>query len=234
MFKKKKKVINSSSDSSSFWIPYSDIMAGLLGIFALLLVITIYKLGEPLENVRSLLEERREVVEELKTSFNNDNRIEITDAGSIRLLGEILFDPGKDVLNDDGKTILSEVMPLYLGVIALRPQFTDQLSRVLIEGHADPSFASSDSLAAYLYNLDLSQRRASNVIQFLLSCNELLEYNDFMKKYFMASGRSSADLIYDEITLEPNYEKSRRIQIDFLMKDKELVDQIMQAIGLGG
>jgi len=220
-----------STDISGFWVPYSDLMAGLLGIFALLLIVTVYKLGEPLDDVRSLLEERRAVVEELKSIFRSDDRLEITEAGSIRLKGEILFEPGDDQLSVDGQIVLAEVMPCYLGVITSRDQFTGQLSRILVEGHADPSFALDDTLAAYLYNLDLSQRRAASVVQFLLSIEELSKHKAFMQKYFMASGRSSTDLVRNVDTGEFDYTRSRRIQIDFLMKDNELVDKIMHEIG---
>ena len=223
-----------SSDQSSFWIPYSDLMAGLLGIFALLLVITIYKLGEPLNDVRSLLEERRAVVEDLKTSFRGDKRIEITDAGSIRFLGEILFEPGNDELSNDGREVLTDLMPKYLDVITSRQQFTNQLSRILVEGHADPSFALDDSVAAYLYNLDLSQRRAASVVEYLIQSDVLHVHEEFMQRFFMASGRSSTDLIKDGRTGEVDFARSRRIQIDFLMKDKELLNTIMKAIGFEG
>lgn len=234
MFHAKKSPVAGSTDQSSFWIPYSDLMAGLLGIFALLLVVTIYKLGEPLEDVRSLLEERRAVVEDLKSSFRGDDRIEITDAGSIRFLGEILFDPGKDELSDDGQQVLTDLMPKYLAVISSRDQFVEQLSRILVEGHADPSFALDDSLAAYIYNLDLSQRRAASVVEFLLQSTTLSEHEEFMQSFFMASGRSSTDLIKDETSGAVDFARSRRIQIDFLMKDNELVDKIMKEIGFEG
>lgn len=226
--------VQDSTDQSGFWIPYSDLMAGLLGIFALLLVITIYRLGEPLDDVRDLLEERREVVEDLKSSFKGDDRVEITDAGSIRFLGEILFEPGGDELSSDGQQVLSDLMPKYLNVITSREQFTEQLSRILVEGHADPSFALDDSLAAYLFNLDLSQRRAASVVEYLLQNDALHVHEEFMQRFFMASGRSSTDLIRNDETGIVDYARSRRIQIDFLMNDEELVNTIMQQFDFGG
>ena len=52
-----------------------------------------------------------------------------------------------------------------------------------------------------------------------------------MRKFFMASGRSSTDLVRNDDTGDFDYARSRRIQIDFLMKDNELVDKIMREIG---
>ena len=232
MFGRKTFGARGASDFSGFWIPYSDLMAALLGVFALLLIVTIYKMGEPIKDVQDLLKERRQVVEELRANFAADERIEITEAGSIRLKGEVLFSSNADSLSATGRSILLDIMPQYLSVVTSREKFASQLSRILVEGHADPSFAGVDPLAGYLYNLGLSQRRAASVVAFLMSATELAEYRAFMEAYFMASGRSSTDLVMNMATSTVDSARSRRIQIDFLMKDGELVDELMGEISL--
>lgn len=228
MFMRRWSRSGGGADFAGFWIPYSDLMAALLGVFALLLIVTVYRMGQPLNEVRDVLEERQTVSQELREYFKDDNRVEITGAGSLRLKGEVLFATNTDSLSDSGRATLLDIMPRYLAVITSRDSFENQLSRVLVEGHADPSFAGDDSLAGYLYNLGLSQRRAASVVTFLMSADRLEVYREFMREYFMASGRSSTDLVFNEATGEPDYERSRRIQIDFLMKDEELVEDLMR------
>lgn len=230
MFRKHQNTHNGPVDVASFWIPYSDLMAALLGIFALLLLVTIFKLGEPLDEVKKLLEEREAIVGELRKSFGEDQGVHVTDSGSIRLEGEILFDFDDDQLREDGKATLLAVMPEYLKALSGHETFKEHLDRILIEGHADPKSAFEGTLGGYLYNLDLSQRRAASVVEFLLSCDELVEYRSFMQKYFLASGRSSTDPVYDEITKQIDNARSRRIQIDFRMDDTRLVKELIDKV----
>lgn len=232
MFRKQQNTHNGPVDVASFWIPYSDLMAALLGIFALLLLVTIFKLGEPLDEVKKLLEEREAIVGELKKSLGEDQGVHVTDSGSIRLEGEILFGFDDDQLREDGKATLLAVMPEYLKALSGHETFKEHLDRILIEGHADPNSAFEDTLGGYLYNLDLSQRRAASVVEFLLSCDELVEYRSFMQKYFLASGRSSTDPVYDEITKQIDNARSRRIQIDFRMDDTRLVKELIDKVDI--
>ena len=226
MFSRKSRTGYESTDLSGFWIPYSDLMAGMLGIFALLLVTTVYKLGDPLQNVKEVLEERQQVVEELKVKFFTDKDVEITDAGALRMKGEVLFEINGDTLSPGGRELLLRVMPKYLDVVLSFTGFKEHLNRILVEGHADPTYRNDDSLAAYIYNLDLSQRRAAHVVSFLIEDPEMEMYRPILKKYVMASGRSSTDLVFDDSGL-PDYDRSRRIQIDFVMKDQDLLQKVL-------
>ncbi len=230
MFSRRQEISLGHVDVSSFWIPYSDLMAALLGIFALLLLVTIFKLGEPLDEVKRLLQEREAVVEQLRETLGEGQGIHVTESGSIRLEGEILFDSADDQLREDGKATLLEIMPEYLRALSAHETFKEHLDRILIEGHADPKYALDDTLGAYLYNLGLSQRRASSVVEFLLESDELIEHRVFMKKYFMASGRSSTDPVFDEITGQIDDARSRRIQIDFKMDDTRLVKELIDKV----
>jgi len=198
-------------------------MAALLGIFALLLLVTIYRLGEPLDEVKKILEERDAIVKELQDSFEGDKGIQVTESGSIRLKDNILFRFNDDELQEEGKRALLAVMPEYLDALSRHETFRAHLDRILIEGHAD-------SVGGYLYNLKLSQRRASSVVEFLLTCDELLDYRSFMQTYFLASGRSSTDPVFDENTLQVDNDRSRRIQIDFRMDDTRLVKELIEKV----
>ncbi len=223
MFRKQQNTHNGPVDVASFWIPYSDLMAALLGIFALLLLVTIFRLGEPLDEVKKLLKEREAIVGELRQSFGKDEGVYVTDSGSIRLEGKVLFDFDESELREDGKRTLLAVMPKYLDVLSSRETFKENLDRILIEGHADTT-------GSYLYNLPLSQQRAASVIQFLLSCDELVQYRGFMQRYLIAGGRSNTEPVIDEASNRISDSQSRRIQIDFRMNDTKLIKDLIEKV----
>jgi len=225
--------------TSEFWIPYSDLMAGLLGVFAMLLIATLYSMGERVASVRQILDDRRAVAERLTESFANDGRVDVNaETGAIRFSGDVLFDTDSAKLSDEGQRTLSEVMPRYLVELFGDRAICEQLDQIIIEGHADSSYnrvimlrlggiAGED--AAYNYNLELSQKRALSVMQFLLDEPDLGEFRDRLKEYATANGRS-----YVEPVLAADgacdFDRSRRIEIKFTLRDQELLERILRAV----
>ena len=67
------------------------------------------------------------------------------------------------------------------------------MSRIIIEGHTnDDAPPSSDP---YIFNLDLSQRRAFNVMRFIIDEYRGTTDEEPLKEHMVASGRSLMDLI---------------------------------------
>ena len=87
------------------------------------------------------------------------------------------------------------------------------IDKIVIEGH-------TNSMGSYLYNLDLSQKRAYEVLKFIHSWNK----DKRLEKYLMASGRSFNDLVYKDG--EEDMNASKRIEIRFLISDKESKKEI--------
>ena len=88
----------------------------------------------------------------------------------------------------------------------------------------------ADTTGSYLYNLPLSQQRAASVIQFLLSCDELVQYRGFMQRYLIAGGRSNTEPVIDEASKRISDSQSRRIQIDFRMNDTKLIKDLIEKV----
>ena len=231
--------MNHSAEYSEFWIPYSDIMAGLLGVFALLLISTLHSLGEKNSDIKDILEERKQVVHCLTEAFQDDPRVSVNpETGAINFAGDVLFDVDRWDLKPEGGAILSEVMPTYLRVLFSNVLVLRNLNRVEIVGHADRSFNESrymrtnevfDPEIAYKYNLQLSQKRALSVMQYLLDDPALEVFREQLKEFSTANGRSFMDPKYLE-NGELDYDKSRRIEIEFTLLDNELLEEVFRRL----
>jgi chemotaxis protein MotB len=103
--------------------------------------------------------------------------------------------------------------------LVTNPKIKPHLERIIIEGH-------TDSDGGYLYNLDLSQKRAFAVMNYLLSL-------DFAKKYkikplMIASGRAYLDAI--KINGVEDKDASRRIEIKFRLKNEDAMHEIEKVL----
>ena len=91
---------------------------------------------------------------------------------------------------------------------------------ITIEGH-------TNSDGSYLSNLELSQQRALEVMQFLYESNTINK--DLLNKYVSSSGKSSSDLIYKDGAEDKD--ASRRIEIKFIIKNEEAVKELQNYLG---
>ena len=86
--------------------------------------------------------------------------------------------------------------------------YGEHVSKIVVEGH-------TDDVGTYIYNLDLSQKRAFSVVNYIVS-EEIGEYKykDKLTEDIIAIGRSEAETIKDK---EGNIErdKSRRVEIKY-------------------
>jgi outer membrane protein OmpA-like peptidoglycan-associated protein len=169
------------------WLSISDLMSGLLLIFALLVVVTLLQLKITQEETQN---KRIVVIQALQEQFNSNGiNAEINpETGDITLLDSVLFDFNEKELKDKGKAFLDRFIPIYSGVIFSDIGISEEITRVIIEGHT-----SSDG--ALGYNMQLSLRRANSVYQYI-NTMELSDYkSDFLKKIQVA-GRGPMDANY--------------------------------------
>ena len=83
---------------------------------------------------------------------------------------------GRSELSGRFKDILSDFFPRYLRILT-RPTYRDSIEEVRIEGHTSRNWIIATSAEnAYMLNMGLSQERTRSVLQFVLSCPELLTY----------------------------------------------------------
>lgn len=233
-----------------YWISFSDLMAGLLLVFILLLIgsliisrgqydqqqATLQETMDELDtldtNVADILGVRASIIERLRTQFeDSDAEIRFDDAsGAIHLGSGILFDEGSASLSSEGQETLESLIPVYFDALLGDAELRAHVEQIVFEGHTNSNFSGSDDPSeAYLFNLQLSQNRAYEAMEYVIA-NDLGERYD-AKELLAAVGYSSSRLIYkeDEPSVEDT-ERSRRIEISFRLKDEEAMEELRRLI----
>ncbi|WP_456457600.1 OmpA family protein [Nitratifractor sp.] len=164
--------------------------------------------------IKTLTGIRLKVIAELKQTLGNRIAID-KKTGALRLSSKILFDRGSAELKEAAKQELRETFEKYIAALMNNRAIRPHLERIVIEGH-------TDSDGGYLYNLELSQKRALAVMNYLLSLPIAKKYD--LKKYLVASGRAYMDPILRNGVEDK--EASRRIEIKFRLKNREAMYEI--------
>ncbi|MBQ7455615.1 MAG: OmpA family protein [Clostridia bacterium] len=170
--------------------------------------------------IADLLGVRTRIVRDLKAALSAANISASVDpnTGDIVLESTLMFEFGKSDISETGKSQLSRLIPVYLGVL-LRDEYRDYVAEIIIEGH-------TDSTGAYTSNLKLSQERALNVATYCLEMSTLTAAQKTqLQSIITAQGRASASLVYNADGTE-NAERSRRVEIKFRLKDTEMIERM--------
>ena len=153
--------------------------------------------------------------EKLGKSINIDEK-----SGAIKFSSNILFDQGAYKLKDGSKKELDVVLKKYISTLLEDKEIRKYIHGITIEGH-------TNSDGSYLSNLQLSQQRALEVMQFLYESDTINK--DLLNKYVSSSGKSSSDLIYKDGVEDKD--NSRRIEIKFIIKNEEAVKELQNYLG---
>ncbi len=178
----------------------------------------IEKLQSQKAKIKSLTGIKLKVVAALKEELGDKVAID-KNSGSLRVSSNILFDKGSAVLKEGAKIELKQVFEEYIGALVTNAKIKPHLDKIIIEGH-------TDSDGGYLYNLDLSQKRAFAVMNYLLSLDFAKENN--IKQLMIASGRAYLDAI--QVDGVENKDASRRIEIKFRLKNEDAMHEIEKVL----
>ena len=237
----------------NFWISYADLMAGLLFVFILVIGAVIVKHNyitseftkqqksieileakaikkeAAAEKLKKELTKTKETIFKLtsvKTNVIKKLRLKLGDkievdpkSGALRISGNILFKQGKYELIEESKISLTSILSEYIKVLMDDKEIKNNLDQIIVEGH-------TNSDGSYLYNLELSQKRALSVMKFLLNLHP--EVKKDLKVYVTANGRSETDLIMKD-GKEDKF-ASRRIEIKFRLKNDQAISAISKAL----
>lgn len=184
-------------------------------------------LREQSKKLNTMVGVRSEIVQELSGALSRNRLGASIDAGgNITLESSVFFEVNSYEIRADGKAMLNQFLPVYLGVL-MRPEYSDYLGEIIIEGHTDSS-------GDYLKNLRLSQNRALAVAEYCLSIVSGTEKAQ-LQKLLTAKGKANSDPVYYEGTRIENPDASRRVVFKFSLKDAEMVQEmntiLMQTYG---
>lgn len=177
--------------------------------------------------IDDLLGVRTKIIHDLSLAFTQSNLgVKVNeDTGDIMLDSSLLFQSGGDVLLPAGQAQLMQLIPVYLSVL-MRPEYEEYVAEIIVEGH-------TDSKGSYLFNLQLSQDRALGVATYMLDMPSLShKQRQKLQNILTAKGRSYSDRIFNPDGTE-NMDASRRVEIQFRLKDTEMIQKMNQILLLG-
>lgn len=216
------------SSKINYWMSYADLMSAMLMVFVLLLTIVILDYREDLAEKQSQIEGltniKNDIIAALTEEFRGSNvKIEVdSQTGAIRFPGNILYEYNSAEISASGAEFLKEFVPKYFSII-LQEKFKNEISNIIIEGHADKD-------GEYLTNLVLSQNRAFSVVKNIYG----KDFPDFPEKedsktYITSNGRSFTVPVFNE-NGEYNADKSRRVEFLFRLKEEERIEEIQKLV----
>ncbi|NOR56555.1 MAG: OmpA family protein [Sulfurovum sp.] len=164
--------------------------------------------------IKSLTGMKLKVLAALKEALGSKIDID-KKTGSLRLASNVLFDSGTSKLKPEAKVALKEAFEEYIGILVTNKEIAPHLDKIIIEGH-------TDSVGTYIFNLNLSQKRALAVMEYLLTLPFTQEYH--IQPLMTASGRAYLDAIL--VDGVEDKEASRRIEIKFRLKNEDAMHEI--------
>ncbi|KKY02308.1 membrane protein [Paraclostridium benzoelyticum] len=200
MINKYRRTVNKEEEHSNFWPTFTDLLATILMVVIMLLISSESMVGGVEQGIASNV--NNSVKQTLK---ENGIPIEIDkESGEVTFGETALFDTDSDQLKPEAKEILKVFVPKYAETIY--KDYGDYISKIIVEGH-------TDDVGTYIYNLDLSQRRAFSVVNFIVG-DEIgdYKYKDKLTEDIIAVGRSKAEPIKNNDD-SVNRNKSRRVEI---------------------
>lgn len=167
---------------------------------------------------------RTDIIGELQNRFTNSSMKVDPQTGSITFSSDVLFRYNSATLTEDSKKTLTEIIPMYLGVL-LQDNFKPYIAEIIIEGHTDTD-------GDYQSNMTLSYNRANSVARFCLNPDNGLTEGQIeqLQKLMTVNGRSYSSPIYKMNSTEVDMEASRRVEIKFRLKEDEMINKITEVL----
>lgn len=233
MFRRYSIIMKTSKDDGNIWRIFTDLLSTILLFILLFFIYTnavkhiqLDKQQEQLKNLRLQVEKiigvRQSIIEDIRKSFQSaglDINID-KNTGDIVFSSDVLFQFNKADIRPEFKESLDKFIPQYISVLT-SPKYISSVSEIVIEGH-------TDNIGDYNYNMDLSQKRANSIVNYILNNNfkNLDSYNkEVLRNIITANGKSKSQTIKNSDG-SINQEKSRRVIFKFRLKDEESIKQI--------
>lgn len=214
------KELNIKNDDESQWLPISDLMSVLMMVFLLIAVsymLKVYQEKEKIEEVAIAYNKlQNELYDDISNEFSADLKkwnaeIDKTTLSVRFKAPEILFSIGSSNMKNEFKAILNDFFPRFIEIL-YSAKYKNEIEEIRIEGHTSSYWSEKTSTdKAYIFNMELSQNRTRNVLNYLLSIENEASKNEWLKQNVTANGLSSSKLIYNSNGFE-NRELSRRVE----------------------
>ena len=234
----------SNKSSENEWLPISDLMSVLMMVFIIISMFYMLQVKKDKYQIEEIADAfndlQKELYEDLNKEFAKDLKkwnaeIDSTKL-SIRFLvpeqyksgsPKIFFNPGSSKITPYGRSILNEFFPRFRKII-YSEKYKNTVEEVRIEGHTSSDWIGLNDNRAYYKNMELSQNRTRNVLEFTLESVNDFEEKAWFREYLSSNGLSSSKIIRDSLGKE-NYIASRRVEFRVKTKAEESILQIVNS-----
>ena len=220
---------NTDEPAETFWASYSDMMAGLLMIFALTTVITLMDIGVRLVEPTKIVRDWKQVVEDICNDQDLDKiknvKVDCKTGALIISEESLRFGFGKTELGDEAINALRLAVPRYFEIIHRYPHFLERIEIIEISGHTDRD----DTGQANPY---ISRERAGQVLAFLLSEPSLKPYFTLLEDKAVTAGYAATK--FPKSCQNKRCAEARRVEIKIKLSEtdvlREFVDILQKVI----
>jgi chemotaxis protein MotB len=211
-----------------YWVTYSDLLVSLLVVFALLLFASLARM----EVERAAADNARTAVRKTLVASDHAMRTAVSAMGDTSVVGydartrtltvrdEVLFDFGSAALKPRGVEVVHTIATRFLPGLLSDTAVSGHIEAVVVEGH-------TDTVGTYLWNLDLSQRRAQTVMRALVEMTYGKPYAARTRSLLVASGRSEVDALEAAAAGRYDARRARRIVLRVRLRDAEMLRQLL-------
>ena len=202
-----------------FWVTMSDLMLGLAIIFITLFVLAMTGFNQKtVQQQRVKMEVAKKIESELQKQHIDAKIDRMT--GDLKIPSSALFEVNSYVLKPEGRQFLDKLTPIYVNTIFSSPKLVNNIDSIIIVGHTDSQgYGGLKTINdQFVYNMDLSTKRANSVAAYMLEGHYKPEYNEGFRHMITVEGRSFNDLILDDQGNE-DMTKSRRVEIKLKVAD---------------
>ena len=210
----------SDAAPTSYWASYSDLMAGILLVFAIAAAASWVELQRGLVKPTETLNAWQKFLESLCASgelaaLRAEGAVEIDcDIGRLVISESSLrYDLDEDKLSPEGESRLEDVVPPYLRAVesSLKLYPSVEVEGLEISGH-------TDSTGKLAWNSTLGSLRAAGVYVFLMESPKFEPFRDFLDEHGYTSGfRDSRPP--EGVPRGGETEAARRIEIQVRIKN---------------
>ena len=200
-----------------FWITMTDLMTGLVLVFAVLFFYTY--LNNHIEIIEQNLakEEASKALQETLRKQDIEATIDST-SGVVKISDLELFETGSYQLSQKGKIYLDKFAPSYLNSIFSNEYLSKNVEKIIIQGHTDSQtfkgkFSEDEQ---YMKNMELSLNRAFTVANYMSNTPYNKENGNKLRKMILVEGASFSNPIL--VNGKEDFAKSRRVELKLVMK----------------
>ena len=233
-----------------YWASYSDLMAGILLVFAVAATFTWIEFNRNVIESTLVLDEWRQFLETVckDPGLKSDNTRVDCETGILILSDEALrFERGSADLSEAGRQLLVDTVPMYLHVYEIAMNKYEglgaRITGIEVSGH-------TDSTGNYGVNNYISRERAGRVLAFLTGTEQedndapldrpsvqgcplvLGDYRQFLKQCGYSAGYANrrppnTDTEPDE---QVNWPDARRIEIQIQFDHAGILSEVKQQL----